>query len=330
MFWIDHVGMVVPDLPEAVSFYRTLFGRSILDSGEWRGQNADYVADMLGLPHGMELEAAFFQVPHSNAILELIKYSGVEQAVIEPHATDIGAVHVGFYVDSVRDTLTRLALPVTGSVTDIPYGPSQGGRTAYLKAPAGVNLQLMELHRRPGNLPVLRGGDFWIDHVGMVVNDLPASVEFFTDLLGSPLLDADAWRGPNADYVADMVGRPHGLELEAAFVRVPETISMLELIKYSGTGQQTISARPSDLGAVHLGFYVDSTEEVLARLGRPLIGSMTEIPYGPSKGGRTAYLTSPDGVNIQLMELKSRPGHLPILKRSDPLPERPASRVLPN
>ena len=318
MFWIDHVGMVVPDLTEAVSFYERLFGTPVLDSGQWLGTNADYVADMLGRPHGLELEATFFQVPHSSAILELIKYSGVEQATVEAAPTDVGAVHIGFYVDSVHEVLTRLALPLTGAITDIPYGPCRGGRTAYLKAPAGVNIQLMELHRRPGQLPILKGADFWIDHLGMVVSDLKATIAFFTRLLRSSLLDSDEWRGPNADYVADMLGRPHGLELEAAFIQVPHTITMLELIKYSGFTQRAAQPRPTDLGAVHLGFYVDSLNEALAGWDLALTGSITEIPYGPSKGGRTAYLTSPDGVNIQLMELKSRPGGLPILKRSEP------------
>jgi len=322
MLWIDHIGMVVPHLPEAVTFYRELFGRDLLDSGQWHGANANYVADMLGRPHGLELEAAFFQVPHSNAILELIEYSGIDQVAIEPDATDIGAVHVGFYVDSVTQTLKQLELPLTGSVTDIPYGPSKGGRTAYLKAPARVNLQLMELRSRPGMLPILAGADFWIDHVGMVVNDLQTTVRFFTRLLRTTLLDSDEWRGPNADYVADMLGRPHGMELEAAFIQVPHTISMLELIKYSGIPQRVVTARPTDLGAVHLGFYVDSVDEALMRVDGPTAGSVTTIPHGPSKGGRTAYLTSPDGVNIQLMELKSRPGRLPILRRSAPLADR--------
>ena len=40
---------------------------------------------------------------------------------------------------------------------DIPYGPSKGGRTIYFNDPNGVNIQLMETHSRPGDVPLPAG-----------------------------------------------------------------------------------------------------------------------------------------------------------------------------
>ncbi len=159
MFWIEHLGIVVRDLEQSISFYRKLFDSEPIERVAWRGPDADYIASMLGFPRGtLELAAAFFQVPHTNALLEMLHYSGIPQGEMQSTSTDIGASHFGFYVESLDETVTRLDLALAGPPTDIPYGPYKGGRTAYLKDPNGVNIQLMELRNRPGGMAAqLRG-----------------------------------------------------------------------------------------------------------------------------------------------------------------------------
>jgi catechol 2,3-dioxygenase-like lactoylglutathione lyase family enzyme len=160
MFWIDHVGIVVRDLETSIEFYTRLFGSGPVERVSWRGENGVYVARMLGRsPEGFALDAAFFQVPYTNALIEMLQYSGFEQGQAATPPTDVGATHLGFYVESLSDTIERLGVPLTGDPVDIPYGPYRGGRTAYLRDPNGINVQLMELRGRPGNLPVLRRGD---------------------------------------------------------------------------------------------------------------------------------------------------------------------------
>jgi catechol 2,3-dioxygenase-like lactoylglutathione lyase family enzyme len=154
----------------------------------------------------------------------------------------------------------------------------------------------------------------------MVVTDLDVSLDFYTRLLEAPITHRQAWRGRDADYVAAMLGRPPGMELEAGHIQIPHTNSLLELIQYSGIEQGRLDVAPSDVGAIHLGLSVDSAEDTLARMKVPSMGGVVDIPNGPSRGGRTAYLRDPDGVSIQLMELARRPGNLPILTRSLPQP----------
>jgi catechol 2,3-dioxygenase-like lactoylglutathione lyase family enzyme len=316
MYWLDHLGVVVSDLPAAVRFYTELFGTKELESTQWRGNDADYVAAMLGQPPGLELDASFVKLPHMNSYVELLQYSGLKQDRVRPAPTDIGAIHLGLYVDSAERALARIGRPTTGAVTDIPYGPCKGGKTAYLTDPDGVNIQFMQLDQRPGKLPVLKGADGWIDHIGVVVSDLGASLDFYSRLLETEPVQRATWRGRDADYVAAMLGRPAGIGLEAGFIQVPQTNTLIELIQYSGFEQPRSRVPATDIGAMHIALYVDSAAATLARMGVPLTGELTDVPYGPSKGGRTAYIKDPDGVNIQLMQVTHRPGNLPILKPS--------------
>jgi catechol 2,3-dioxygenase-like lactoylglutathione lyase family enzyme len=158
MFWIDHVGLVVRNMPESIAFYTKLLGDGPIDRVEWRGEHAAQVARMLDRP-GLELDAVFFRIPHTNAILELVEYFHIDQETVSAPGTWIGATHIGFAVENLDATVARLGLTLTGDPVLLTTGPYRGGRSAYLKDPNGVNIQLMELRGRPGRLPVLRPGD---------------------------------------------------------------------------------------------------------------------------------------------------------------------------
>lgn len=113
----------------------------------------------MGRPVGLELDAVFFSIPHTNAIFELVAFRNIDQAVVVSGNTDVGATHFGFYVDDIDETVARLGLEVSGTPMILTVGPYRGGRSVYLKDPDGANIQLMELAGRPGRLPVLRPGD---------------------------------------------------------------------------------------------------------------------------------------------------------------------------
>ncbi len=155
MFWLDHVGVVARDMEESIAFYTGLFGEGPTDRVEWRGAHAANVARMLGTP-GLELDAVFFRIPHTNSLLELVHYRHIEQATVDAPGTAFGATHFGFAVEDLDETVERLGLTLTGDPVLLTTGPYRGGRSAYLKDPNGANIQLMELRGRPGRLPVLR------------------------------------------------------------------------------------------------------------------------------------------------------------------------------
>jgi catechol 2,3-dioxygenase-like lactoylglutathione lyase family enzyme len=153
MFWIDHVGVVASDLNASIEFYRKLFGDPI-DRVEWRGEHAAQVARLMGRPEGLELDAVFFRIPHTDAIFELVHFRNTEQGEVKGSNVDVGATHIGLFVENIDEVVERLGLETAGAPMELPIGPYRGGRSVYLKDPNGANLQLMEVTRRPGGLPL--------------------------------------------------------------------------------------------------------------------------------------------------------------------------------
>lgn len=237
MYWLDHLGVVVSDLEQASHFYTKLLGTAVIQASK---------------------DSVLVALPAMEAHVKLIHLEGIAQTRLNPAPTDIGALHLGLYVDSAEKALARLGRPTTGSVTDIPYGPCKGGKTAYLTDPDGVNIQFMQLDQRPGKLPVTKGTDNWIDHLGIVVANLDTSLDFYSRLFETTPVQRAAWRGKDADYVAAMLGRPSGLELEAGFIQIPHSNTLLELIEYSGFERNRVEGAPTDIGAIRLGVATDS------------------------------------------------------------------------
>ena len=164
---------------------------------------------------------------------------------------------------------------------------------------------------------------WWPEHIGLVASDLDRTVDFYSVVLDRAPLERVRWEGEAAEYVADMLASP-GLTLRAAFFDFPYSPTVLEIIEYSNLDRQDTSGLvPTSVGATHIGFYVESVDEAAERLGAAgiaFIAPPVDIPYGPYRGGRTAYFRDPDGVNLQIMEVHSRPGSVPVLRRSEPVP----------
>ena len=152
---VDHFGLVVRSLEESIPFYTAIFGPPV-QLVSWRGKDAEYVAKMVAHP-GLELDAAFFQLPFTQSLMEMIEYRGVTPTNAKLDPMQVSATHLGLFVENLDKTMERLrALGVTfrSEPIDIPYGPYKGGRSIYFSDPNGMNLQLMQLAGRPGQIPL--------------------------------------------------------------------------------------------------------------------------------------------------------------------------------
>jgi catechol 2,3-dioxygenase-like lactoylglutathione lyase family enzyme len=159
VFFLDHFGITVRHLDTSVRFYSALFDSEPLETVTWRGKDAEYLAELLGQP-GVTIDAAFFRIPNSDGIIEIIEYHGLTDGVGVPnrHYQTSGA-HLAFYVKSIDAAAERvrsagaefLSKPVT-----IMFGPykGSGGRSVLFRDPDGVSIQLMEVTHRPGGLPL--------------------------------------------------------------------------------------------------------------------------------------------------------------------------------
>jgi len=137
-----------------------------------------------------------------------------------------------------------------------------------------------------------------MDHVGVVVDDLPAAIEFFVQLG----LEVDGSGSVEGDWVDRIVGL-EGVHSELAFVKTPDGHSRLELVKfhsppYDGSGRDEPSNAP---GIRHVTFAVDDVHATVERLrgcGGELVGQIENY----QDVYRLCYLRGPAGIIVELAE----------------------------
>ena len=139
-----------------------------------------------------------------------------------------------------------------------------------------------------------------IDHTGITVRDLEASLAFWRDALGFPLLYRARRDGA---YAAGVTGVP-GAIIDIAVLGGPG--HKIELLQYLAPAERTHCApRPCDIGSLHLAFDVDDLDAALARLaasGWTPAGTPQVVRGGGREGTRVVYVRDPDGTTLELMQ----------------------------
>ena len=136
-----------------------------------------------------------------------------------------------------------------------------------------------------------------MDNVGIVVDDLEATVEFFL-LLGLELEE-------RATIEGEWAGRVTGLDdqhVEVAMMRTPDGQSRLELSRFlrPAVVEDHRNAPVNALGYLRVMFAVDDLDETLERLGNQaqLVGEL--VDYQDTY--RLCYIRGPGGLLIGLAQ----------------------------
>jgi catechol 2,3-dioxygenase-like lactoylglutathione lyase family enzyme len=137
-----------------------------------------------------------------------------------------------------------------------------------------------------------------MDHVSIVVEDLPGAIEFF-EALGLELGDEGSVKGSEVDRIVGL----DGVESDLAFVKTPDGHGSIELVKFNSPPPREgdPEAPANTPGLRHLCFAVDDLDHVLASVqakGAELVGEV--VAYGNSY--KLCYLRGPEGVIVELAE----------------------------
>ncbi|MDF5755946.1 VOC family protein [Spongiactinospora sp. TRM90649] len=138
-----------------------------------------------------------------------------------------------------------------------------------------------------------------MDNVGIVFDDLPAAVAFFT-ALGMELDGESLVEGSWVDRTVGL----DGVRVDVAMMRTPDNHGRLELMSFrspAAVATQPENAPANALGIRRIMFAVDDVDEVLARLclhGATLVGEVTQYEdiY------RLCYVRGPEGVIVALAQ----------------------------
>ncbi len=137
-----------------------------------------------------------------------------------------------------------------------------------------------------------------IDHVGIIVNDLPAAKAFFLEL-GLEMVGEGKVEGELVERVTGL----RNAKAEIVMLRTPDGETNIELSKFhSPTDENGIQrSLANTLGIRHITFVVDDVEAMVAKLkknGAELVGEIQtyENEY------KLCYIRGPEGIILELAE----------------------------
>lgn len=137
-----------------------------------------------------------------------------------------------------------------------------------------------------------------IDHVGIVVNDLPAAKAFFLDF-GLEMQGEGKVEGA---WVERIIGL-QDVKVEVAMLRTPDGETNIELVKFHTPSDEKGIQRPlaNTLGIRHIAFVVEDIEALVAKLekkGTELIGEIVNY----ENAYKLCYVRGPEGIILELAE----------------------------
>ena len=137
-----------------------------------------------------------------------------------------------------------------------------------------------------------------MDNVGIVVEDIDAAVEFFTEL-GLTL----EGRTPIEGEWAGRVTGVRGQRVEIAMMRTPDGHSRLELSRFNAPGiaSDHRTAPVNSLGYLRVMFAVEDLDDTLARVGK-LGATVVDEVVNYDDIYRICYIRGPEGILIGLAE----------------------------
>jgi len=138
-----------------------------------------------------------------------------------------------------------------------------------------------------------------MDHVSVVVDDLPAAMAFFTTL-GMKLEGQMPVEGPWVDRLNGL----EGVQVDIAMMRTPDGHGRVELTKFRNpelVRVQPAIAPPNTPGLRQIMFAVDELDDTVARLraqGAELVGEVVQY----EDKHRLCYVRGPAGIIVALAE----------------------------
>jgi catechol 2,3-dioxygenase-like lactoylglutathione lyase family enzyme len=151
---IDHLGITVPNLDEAISFFVQHLGAEHLYTLGPFPLDKEFAATQLDVHAAGALRQALLRLGPTDNI-ELFEYNVDDQLTAPPRNSDIGAAHIAFYVDDVDEASAYLeripGVDLLGAPETIESGPIVGDRWVYFTTPIGLTMEVLNMP--DGQLP---------------------------------------------------------------------------------------------------------------------------------------------------------------------------------
>ncbi|MXV91587.1 MAG: hypothetical protein F4121_11235 [Acidimicrobiia bacterium] len=141
---LHHIGLTVSDLEESLRFWEQLFG---VTANSRRLLDQPHIGSIVGHP-GVAIDAAWIDVPGSEAVLELVHYLNRDGTPIDDDTINEGNVHFCMEVEDMDAIWARAvalgARPLSGVPVEVPTGPAKGARIVYMRTLDGATIEFIQ------------------------------------------------------------------------------------------------------------------------------------------------------------------------------------------
>jgi catechol 2,3-dioxygenase-like lactoylglutathione lyase family enzyme len=161
---VEHVGLTVPDIESATTFFVDVLGAEVLfEVGPFSSEDG-WMEKHLGVHPRAVIRRLRMLKLASGPSVELFEYASPDQDPGRPRNSDAGGHHMAFYVTDMAaavDHLKRYGVEVLGNPTSLEDGASAGLTWVYFLAPWGLQLELVSApkglaYEKSGGVPMWR------------------------------------------------------------------------------------------------------------------------------------------------------------------------------
>jgi catechol 2,3-dioxygenase-like lactoylglutathione lyase family enzyme len=143
---VEHIGITVPDLKEAIDFFENIIGAEFLyEIGPFASED-DWMKVHLNVHPRAKINKAVMLKLATGANLELFEYEAPYQVKEQPKNSDYGGHHITLYVDNMDNAVEYLkskGIQINGEPMIMTEGPNAGITWVYFLTPWGLQMELV-------------------------------------------------------------------------------------------------------------------------------------------------------------------------------------------
>ncbi|MBW2057292.1 MAG: VOC family protein [Deltaproteobacteria bacterium] len=296
---LSHIALTVSEVDESVKYYQEAFGFDVLSDAERKGEWIDKIT---GIP-GFHTRTVYLSVtPYQH--LELFGFYHPEAIPAEKETAPRVGICYGILITGRLERLAGLTKtardrPSPDVILDIGEEPYRECEVVTLLDPNGVILRVVEAGKEETDRQ--DSSERALLYPALIVDNTESSVRFYRDILGLRIASQGA-PIPERDGV-----QPRKSEIPVRWVLLESPAGIcLKLIQPLNT--EILPARPwqmERIGFTHVAFAVKNLAGYQAELATRNVNFKSppqSVTVGPHKGGKVVYLTTPEGIILELID----------------------------